>query len=615
MSYRNKKLKKVLIWLLTSGVVFSMSFLSMIGFLSIYAFWPLAIIAFIFSGVIETKVYKKNISGAIKSIFHPQSIKERIILDLFEEKYGKSNNYSCISSLEDYESYLEAKNEYEVYKNSKFHGYLEQSRKDCLDESYEKMLNARKELLNSIIQEEEYADLIATAEKKAKLSYVLSVVSFIGGIGAGFATAFGISEGILFTTAFFSLTVTTTFMSFAIWPFAIFAFLGYFCLLQKTFLDIIEKKLFDRIGQKLKAIFSRQDNQSLVFYGGKVILVSCFLVLIAGLSIFATVATAGTWWFAIQKGASLIPYIKMAADWVRNITIAGVAVTQLAFNGKNSLQTGMQLADFKPWNMIKRKWTQLVDKVKKMYEKEHIIQFCNPFRLLQFLIELVLEIVIPLGHFTADGLSTNTVKMGSYQMDPKTATLLGGASEGMVDIHYLSEGEHEFDHEHKQPQKAHEHHGHSHGDSIKFFIRFVLTISLVSPLNALWNYSASQLSANPLTLRQAFRKAYDIHEHQSTDLSSYTPKQRKQLAKHLIERQKKRLEKTFFKEDVAHTKLNAWTNINIDQVLEPKVNTSLKKSEVLNQHRVFSFFGHKKTQSQKAFEALEEICSVTRCNS
>jgi hypothetical protein len=213
--------------------------------------------------------------------------------------------------------------------------------------------------------------------------------------------------------------------------------------------------------------------ESLGRYLGRTALGSLAVGIVVGLGVFATVATAGTWWYAAQAGAKMIPGIASFASEIRAGAVSIMGFTTLIFNVVNSLKSAKELAQIS----IRETWHQIKDNIQKHKNTENRLQFFNPIRILIKTISIPFKLVTFVGHLVSMGIMGDKLE----GVNPNLTTGLNTSSEFLTDFHIIFP-EDEHHHSESCPQASAEknvvgketppsakphthHHGHSHGHS------------------------------------------------------------------------------------------------------------------------------------------------------
>lgn len=279
--------------------------------------------------------------------------------------------------------------------------------------------------------------------------------------------------------AFAALGLVSSSLMLAVWPVAGLAAVGFMLMTYNTFVDIIHH-------QKWRKNWS--DFKDTMRHAGalKKLVAITGMVLLVCLAVFATVATAGTWWEATQSGILLLPVLAAATPRFKLLfSIVGIALLglgTLAFEYANSLQSyammakGLSLKDVPKAERTEVATKSYFAKIitvlsyqgQRSYQawlKKPVGVRLNPFAFLNKIIELPFRLVLFIGHLISIGVTGD--RLGN--LHPAITSTVGALQEGMTDIHYLWGGDC----------------GHHHSDLAGYFLNTVLApLKFVS---ASWN--------------------------------------------------------------------------------------------------------------------------------
>jgi hypothetical protein len=507
-------------FLLTTGVILAVGFLSYCGMLVIVPSIPLAIGAFVLAGLVEGEVFKQNITKGIENL---QFLgREGLSILILQTLDGQLHIHGALDHpiLQAYQKQKKIL----VHLNHKKLNAEERKQKKLAEE---RLRIFQKELVGLIVKSKNDNDhpvLSATRQVlpklKRKLLWIrLSVpVSIIGGIGFGFATASALD------IALTGLGVSVA-LSPLIWPLAVVACIGYTLLLYHTISNMIQHDTFKQWREWAITLFKRKKINGTLEnnwrYGLRLLGIGLFIGAAVGVGVLATLATAGTWWLAVKEGISLLPHLAAAAGIIRSIIVPVAGTAILIFTIVNSLTSVMQmiaaLEHARPMQWIKEKIHHFLER-KPGETRWHK---WNPFRLLIEAITEPIKYAIFLGHLIATGLMWDRTP-GLNRAATIASGVVGAASDGLVDYHYVAPpkqaadteaheeeqeallekcDEHDHHHPHDDDDSAtceHEHddaHDHHHDVLIDWFL-----FGLFSPLHLLsqlWDWTGERLWPTP----------------------------------------------------------------------------------------------------------------------
>jgi hypothetical protein len=132
---------------------------------------------------------------------------------------------------------------------------------------------------------------------------------------------------------------------------------------------------------------------------------------------------------------------------------------------------------------------ELINKIQQTREEEKsLIQFLNPFRIIEKIINGMGRTILYLGHAASDGLSADQIE----SINPIITATITGSNAALVDANFLPEKHpheqvshqhnHDVGHNHNGHHHAHEHkheHGHHHNHSSKLLDVIFLPLTAV----------------------------------------------------------------------------------------------------------------------------------------
>jgi hypothetical protein len=531
--------------LLTAGVIISTGLLSFCGMLFIHPSLVLAWVAFGLAGFVDGEVYKQNIAKGIDNlkllgnrgidVFIIKAWDERI--KLLEKKFKKSPNLE-LNWFE--KAYLDQKKYVASFEHKKLNTEQKRDKKNAI----KRLRRMQKFFVKCVLSsnDEGLEELTDPVRKelptfKRKLWYLRASIPIClsAGAGFGFATASSLSIALI------GIGMTAA-LSATIWPLAAVACIGYAFVIYQTVADIICHDTFHKWKAKFLTWFERKKSapgekvESNIKYGLRVVGTALLLSLTIGVGIIATLATAGTWWMAVKNGALLLPVFAAAANHIRNVLVPLASVTNLIFTFKNSLISVKNILAIKPMQALREKKAE----IKTFFKNESLPQLLNPFRIITKLISLPFMFIVFIGHIIAVGLIGDRTPGLNYGATIASA-VSGAASDGLVDLHYVSGHDHETDeskknassnakdHTHTSEKEtdphsehAHQHshdcahadddheHEHNHGLIADWFLKIALSPLLL--LSALYSFAVTPPKESNWkeNLKNELRKSFGI---------------------------------------------------------------------------------------------------------
>ncbi len=510
-----KYLRYALTGLLVTGMVFVTGFISFTCMLLLAPSIYLALGAFYLAGGIEGEVYAQQIGSSLLKIFSPNYLEDLLLQEKLLELIENLDEENPASQfLLDYKKqleYLEAleesedeSNREELKSTQKSLKWMRRYFKDFMqnkqnDERLQQALIKNNEKENNEKTNDEKAnDEKEAFRKKVRRKLLQGRLSWILNLGAGMCCGLvGLNlaqSGILTLATHFGIVITGAAMSASVIGLAVVGAIGYTLLVHNTITDMIQNETLQKWAVETAVFFKRKPGETNFNYGRRLVLGAVGVGLVVGMAIFATVATAGTWWQAAKFGAKMIPGIRNFANTFGIVTFILTLITTLPFNVVNSLKSLKELAN----TSIHIAWHYLKNEVQKYRKMENTVQFLNPVRLLILLITFPFKTLTFVGHLISMGVMGNELK----GVNRFVTTALCTASEASADYCMIFPGhqhEHHDENEHHgpaeqahAPRKKHDEHNHTHADLTGRFLKFVLTVTFLYPLAALWDYHFSQ---------------------------------------------------------------------------------------------------------------------------
>jgi hypothetical protein len=279
------------------------------------------------------------------------------------------------------------------------------------------------------------------------------------------------------------LTITPILL-LGVWPVAGLAAVGFMLMTYNTFVDMIHHKKWLGHWNSFKAKMSAASGFSKILH-------VIGMALLAGLAVFATLATTATWWVAAQTGITLLPFLTTLSDKMKTfISTIGIGLFGfgiLVFEYANSLESLATLSKgpslhglpkdqrvaLKEMPLISQFFTILSAQIQASYRTWRLKPLSvkiNPFTWAIRLIEFPFRLVVFIGHLISIGVTGD--RLGN--INPAITSTMGALQEGMTDIHYLWGGE------------CH----HHHSDLAGLFLNVAL--APLKLFSAAWNYLPGQ---------------------------------------------------------------------------------------------------------------------------
>ncbi len=633
------KIAKQTLTLTTTGVLFgsvTVAF-SLLAFFGMYAIIPIVGIAwasFALYGVIDGEVILQNIHGGIKNLpfLMEKNLTHHLITKKFERELRNKTSHFSQAELD----YLEQKKLLEKFSHKKLTKEQKAQRKAA-----EKKMRRMQKLITAYIlkekhnkpitqQEIEYFAPIAGNDDpenstiidvctnilnsfrwiklKSNILKTCTAVSLIAGGTFSFTTASGLAGIFVGSLAAFAP---------AIWPLAILAGVGYTFLIYRTVSDMLANETLAMWREKFRhwTAFDEMNPKKSI---ARRVFLTAVAVIAVGLAIVATLATAGTWWFAVKNGAELLQLLAPVAAIIASVLVPFAAIATLVFSIKNSLTTVNEISndtkDASPLDHLKRllvKIGRTINPITYIADNpgKSIAELYNPFRIIAGIISFPFMFAIFVGHMVAMGVAGDRTPGLSYEA-MIASSFFGALSDAFVDYHYISG----HDHQHKSVKKhildEEEKHDHTHGVIPKLALATILTLSLVAPLSALWTYLAAPAD-KPVKLGTEFLKLIGFHHQhdklENAPVETTMPTYQRLEDAYRLNKQKERLSKSFGDQKEIDAKITALDNIAIEVSKSNPDKTKLNEASIkLNTSRKFGpfLFDGKKPKSARVADQI-----------
>ena len=373
-----KKLKKpiryTLSGLLMIGVILTLGFLSFASVIAWCGLIGIGIMAFTLAGVIEGEVYAQGINEAWKKFFNRHHFRDAICLRTLDELLA---NELLTKKKENRDQFLQ---KYYALKKA-IHHAEEQAKKEALtkaifaadlegqvlagDEEAARRRLAEKEarnaedakklkaLKNDLKLMQKYfqecisgnikdaqleklvnkPEVLSEIQRKIWISRGILVMSIIAGIGMGLVFLNVAPAGIVSLASLFGATLVAAALPQALvivlFAFAVITAAGYMSLIYKALTSVLEKNL-PAWFQKFLDYFQKRNDETPFQFALRIGVSVLVGLLVIALGVFATITTAGTWWYAAQAGVTLIIPATTAVTW-ESISSLELPPQQLSF--------------------------------------------------------------------------------------------------------------------------------------------------------------------------------------------------------------------------------------------------------------------------------------------
>lgn len=429
-----KIIRKTLSSVLAAGATVAMGFLSFAGVYLLAPSLILGVTALVMAAAYEGQVYNESISLALRRIFDLNYTKKALASDFITDKISELTKQNLpldnlfLKAYDEQKKYVaELEKTHHLTKELKKKKSLAKKALAAMEENFiaelkneSTRLNRQQRAMRDIIGDLERDKLIARINRK---KWLMSM-SWIFAIGGGISSGFAAYNAIVVNMA--KLAVALPFLaaipSGVLLTLGIFAAVGYTLLFYQTMTDIIQAH-----GADLKKYFKRRvdDGETMPFYVARMIGITVVLAL----GLFATAATAGTWWTATQQGALLFKLGDVFANVVRNITVPLMTFAEFVYNFTNSFSSVDKISrsDYSAW------FNDKFVRIKEAWQTENLVEFFNVPRMLDTVLMTCARGVF----FALHVVSMGAISDGLDGVPPDVSTGLNAANELPVDFNYL----------------------------------------------------------------------------------------------------------------------------------------------------------------------------------
>ncbi len=526
MASSHKKAQKALRYTLTASVVIGMiiftGFMSFSGTLLLNGPIYAAIAAFVLGGGIEGQVFAESTSMALLKTLSKGYLKDFLInekLDaLIKTHEEELQKYPFLQS---YDQQLQYVQELEAAHDHSKKGHLAlrkaKKRLAWMRAHFKKFMLDTDDSFKDIPFYSEFSTLVNEKGKKqfqkqlhrkqwlTRFSWLLNLAAGITCFLVGLHVT---QEGILAVATHFGMSLSASALSTGVFGLAIIGGIGYTLLVHNTISDMIHNDTLQKWKRKTLRFFARRTDkktglpESDLRYGLRLFGGAFLVSTLAGLGIFATVATAGTWWYAAKAGAASIAWLRNAASSVSYTGVFLMGLGQLAFNIVNSLKSANALSKISI-QVIKQKYEQIKADIDAYRQVENKTQFRNPCRRFILCVKLPFKILSFGGHLVAMSV------MGDHLegVNPAVTTGVNTEVEAMADLPFIFNVKQLKEQNGKKKKKKG--HDHKHLNILDLLLDAALFPIYLGA--AAWDCHYSQKNTDPkpkLTFKDALKKAY-----------------------------------------------------------------------------------------------------------
>jgi hypothetical protein len=452
--------RKAATGLLMSGMILVTGFISFSGMLVLHSSVYLAIATFFLAGVIEGEVYAQNISSALLKLFNShyweEAVLDKLLSRLTKHHFHQSKFLTDYQKLKEYIAALEDDHTHdkEIKKNltnakAQLKARYKLFRDSMLSKSQDSNLaDELNPILINLLTEEDKQKILKTKQNLAKLSpaqekiliqhiqvktkkeidrkILLSrlsgVLTIVAGISCGLVGIEVAQSSLTVLGLHFGIALSGAALTASVFALAAVGAIGYIMLIYNTFSEMIKDDAIQKWTRKIKNFYANSN-------WGEKILGTIGVLLVVGLGVFATIATAGTWWYAAKYGARMIPGVARFASLIRGIVVTLMATTSLLFTVVNSLKSVKELSKIS----LRKSWINIKHTIAEYWGKENIWQFINPFRFIINLVTLPFKFLTFIGHLFSMGIMGDKLA----GVPPLITTLLSTTNEALQDAHYF----------------------------------------------------------------------------------------------------------------------------------------------------------------------------------
>lgn len=403
----------------TTGAACALGFLSFVGMFAILPNLALCGAAAALAVAYEGQVYEEGIAIALRRLFSKNYLVSGIIrryLEKFSEEDSTQNIF-----LKDYFAQKKYIDELEKIENKTAAQKIEFAKAKKRLVWMELFLYRQLQNTAAAENEMEHAARDLAQQDRVELLSAIQYRMWFLKIGGAFALLGGLASGL---TALSSMQMgVAIFAGLSVIPGGVFvtfsalAAAGYALLLYQAMSDIALN-----YGASIKSYFLKKPQESKAAYVARCFLAS--IALVAGL--VATIATAGTAWYAAKQGAEFFMSGGVASV-VRTLTVAAMVVPNFIFSVTNSIDSVDDICN----SDYKSLWNETKKSVVDAWRTESPWQFFNVFRALDRFLVKSSEALYLLGHVISIGVTSD--RSG---LRPEASVPLQAGSELFEDLAY-----------------------------------------------------------------------------------------------------------------------------------------------------------------------------------
>lgn len=535
---KTKALRYVVATFLTMGTVISLGFLAFSGLWSISTCLLPAILAFFLSGVVEGKVFGTGIfKGLARLKLLGRNGKKHLLFSELNKFLSTKDENWITNQCNFVQDYYNQRKKYKTLKadhSAKEEDIKEagQRLKELKDYFYQQIHipnnpNIENSYISQAIKDPSLIEL-NSAKRSVWFLRFFWIISILVGIVSGIATAFAVHnfiDTVILVKLGLSLSAIAT--SAIVLPIVIFAAIGATFLFYYAITHIVKndaKKAFSKTLELFKRkMLENNTKESLSQYCLRLLSLSIAVIVIAGITLFATVAAATTNWANMKTGIiKLAPKLPIFVVYCSNAILIPINfVADLIFGLSTTLQTidnckGIAKNIFKKfikllkgiYEIIKhplktiKNFSNIKMALYNLKEKrnESWGQLFNPFRILAMFIILPLQFLVFIGHLISVGLTTDRMN----NVPPALVAGICATSEGLQDLSFFTK-EDDHNHNHEQDHDAHD--GHDHGNLLQLPLQVLLSLILITAAILYW---AVKKFGNEVSFFDAIEQTFEL---------------------------------------------------------------------------------------------------------
>lgn len=511
-----KSLIKPVASALTLTTMLALGFLSFIGMFSVLALLPICGAAFFMAFFVESQVYWQNLLHATASLslnnaaFLKRAIIRRYLKDLISPpKPAVPNNPTFQNN-----AFLQAyKKQLKYYEDLNGHvSFFDSKANQEREIAHDRLVLMEDFLLEQLTAIEATTDmeksaqalLTAMGDQKSTLQKELRNRPWILRTGYLFALAAGISTGLASFNAIqlglITLGISSAIPGGLVVTLGIFAAVGYCFLMYQSIFNMLSDDTFRKYFDGFIEYCSAKPGESRLRQMARCIGISIVAIAVMSIAIFATIATAGTWWYAAKDGlTSLTALTDNIASYLSRAMTVMFAIPTFIFNTINALPSAKKII-----GLCKNGLSELKETLLETWQEEVLAEqsltkkilgafrFFNPFRALV----KVLDSVFFIGHVISTGMISAE---GIANVPASVNIACGAATETLTDLPYVS------GHNKKATLVAEPHHHHD-----GWLMKIIKSpITICACLAVLWDFAFSSFA----DFKKSKENFFEAHDH------------------------------------------------------------------------------------------------------